>query len=238
MAMRFALPLVMLVAMAGVARGQAVLEADPAASLPGNPTAAAPAAPAVEWGVGVRVRNVRIPNGLVELFVDRASGSGSDLGLGFDLVRRKSDLELQIGFEYEKLSMDKGIWIEKSKPIPENEADFVEFDGFGWFSIEATALLHTPLTSMVALRYGGGLGLGVLFGEVTHVDRGCTSSDPESCTIETTGGQKIAYDLPPVMPVVNAIVGVQLRPIEKMTINIEGGIRTLPFFGVSGTYFF
>ena len=238
MVMRFALPFVMLVAMLGVAHGQAVLEPDPAAALPGAPAAVALEAPAAEWGAGVRLRNVRIPRAMVELFVDRASGSGSDLGLGLELVRRKGDFELQLGFEYEGLSMPKGIWIEKGKPIPTNEADFVEFDGFGWFSLEASALLHTPLTKNLALRYGAGLGLGVLLGEVTHVDRGCTSSDPDSCTIETAGGQKIAYDLPPVMPVINVVFGLQIRPIEKMTINVEGGIRTLPFFGVSGTYFF
>ena len=33
-------------------------------------------------------------------------------------------------------------------------------------------------------------------------------------------------------------LGVQIRPTEHMTINIEGGIRTLPFFGVSAAMFF
>ena len=42
----------------------------------------------------------------------------------------------------------------------------------------------------------------------------------------------------PVFPVVNLIVGLQFKPMEKMTINLEGGLRTLPFFGVSSTYFF
>lgn len=226
------------VALGGDAWAQAVLDGDPAAALPGEPPAAVAEGPATEWGLGIRLRNVRIPQGLVELFVDRASGGGSDYGVGVDLVRRKADFEVQLGVEYEKLSMDKGIWIESGKPIPENEADFVEFNDFGWFTLEATFLFHTSLTKNLALRYGAGAGVGVLFGDVTHVDRGCESSDPESCTVETNGGQKIAYDLPPVMPVLNAVIGLQVRPIEKMTINIEGGIRTLPFFGASGTYFF
>lgn len=238
MALRFALPFVILAAMLRVAHGQAVLESDPAAALPGNPTAAAPAAPTVQWGLGVRARNVRLPQFVAELFVDRAPGSGSNFGLGLELVRRRGDVELQLGFEYEQLSMTKGIWIEKGKPIPENEVDFVEFDGFGWFSLEATALLHTPLSKHFALRYGAGLGLGVLFGEVTHVDRGCTDSTVDSCTVETMGGAKIPYDLPPVLPVINAVFGAQIRPVENMTINVEAGIRTLPFLGVSGTYFF
>lgn len=237
-ALPFAISIVALaLGVSGEARAQAVLAEDPAA-LPGAPVTANAEGPETEWGVGIRLRNVRLPQGLVELFVDKATGGGSDYGIGFDLVRRKANFEVQLGVEYEKLSMDEGIWIESGKPIPENEADFVEFDNFGWFTLEATFLFHTPITKNLAIRYGAGAGVGVLFGEVTHVDRGCTSSDPASCTMETNGGQKIAYDLPPVMPVLNAVIGLQIRPLEKMTINIEGGIRTLPFFGASGTYFF
>jgi hypothetical protein len=238
MVARAILPFVIFVAVAGSAHAQAVLDADPAAAaLPGQP-AASSSGPAAEWGLGVRLRNVRLPRAMLELFVDRAAGSGSNLGFGVDLVRRKEDFEVQFGAEYERLSVDRGIWIEKGKPIPTNEADFVEFNGFGWFTLEATFVFHSSLTRNLALRYGAGAGLGVLFGEVTHVDRGCDSSDPQSCTRETNGGLKIPYDLPPVMLVVNAVVGLQLRATEKLTINLEGGLRTLPFFGVSGTYFF
>jgi len=41
-----------------------------------------------------------------------------------------------------------------------------------------------------------------------------------------------------VFPVVNAIVGLQLKPTDHTTINLEGGIRTLPFVGVSSSFFF
>src|SRR5678816_1638570 len=46
------------------------------------------------------------------------------------------------------------------------------------------------------------------------------------------------YDFPPVFPVVNAIIGVQIRPAPKAVVNIEAGIRTIPFIGISGGYFF
>ena len=46
-----------------------------------------------------------------------------------------------------------------------------------------------------------------------------------------------AYDLgTPVFPVLNAIVGVQIKPIEHMILNLETGIRTLPFIGLSVGY--
>ena len=46
------------------------------------------------------------------------------------------------------------------------------------------------------------------------------------------------YDLPPVMLVVNAIVGVQIRPTDEIFINVEGGLRTVPFFGTTAGYYF
>ena len=46
------------------------------------------------------------------------------------------------------------------------------------------------------------------------------------------------YDLPPVMLVINAIVGVQVRPTNEIFINIEGGLRTVPFFGMTAGYYF
>ncbi len=40
------------------------------------------------------------------------------------------------------------------------------------------------------------------------------------------------------MLVVNALVGVQLRPIDNVFINVEAGIHTMPFFGTSLGYYF
>lgn len=194
-----------------------------------------------EFGVGIRLRNVRLPQGIFELFVDRAAGGSSQLGIGVDLVRRRENFELQIGFEYEKIGAPAGIWVEKDVPVgPGNEVDFVEFNNFGWVSIEANFISHHNFTEQIALRYGGGAGIGILFGDVTHVDRTCTSSDIASCNVDTNGGVKVKYDLKsPVYPVITGLIGLQYRPTKKATVNFEAGIRTaLPFFGISGAYFF
>jgi hypothetical protein len=193
-----------------------------------------------EFGVGVRLRGVKISSTMLGLFLDRLTPTNFETGLGLDLVRRKGNFELQIGLEYEKISAEPGIWIEKNKPIPANEVDFVEFNGFGWVTLEANFINHYDFTKNVALRYGGGAGIGILFGNVTHIDKACTSTDPGSCIANTNGGAKLKYDLKsPVYPVVTGLIGVQIRPTNKSTINIEGGFRlVLPFFGVSGSYFF
>src|SRR5262249_28087492 len=119
----------------------------------------------------------------------------------------------------------------------------------GWFTIEFTFLNHTEINKHVFFRYGGGVGLGIVTGELQKYDVACVGATNDSpfpgCKPTALGGTRIdadnapqPHDFPPVFPVVNAIIGVQIRPIPKAVINVEGGIRTIPFLGVSGGYFF
>jgi len=189
-------------------------------------------------GVGVRIRNVRVPQGLIELFVEQASGGSSEVGIGIEVARRKGDFEVQFGLEYEKIEVEDGLWIDKGDMLPADEPDFVEFEGFGWVTAEVTFLNHTQLAKQFAIRYGGGAGIAIMTGEVVRTDYRCTSADQDSCMDYNGENQDEPYNIPPVMLVVNAIIGVQIRPIDKVFINIEGGLRTIPFFGTTVGYYF
>jgi len=207
----------------------------------------------VEYGVGVRVRSVWVPRSVLQLFVERAAGGAQNYGVGVDLTRRRGPTELQLGFEYEHVTVGEGVWINKGDNIANgDEIDYVlspehSRHQLGWFTIDA------EISRMFAVRYGGGLGLGIVTGELDHYNiicaPGATNANPEpGCTPMRFNGQgqyseggvetQVAYSLPPVFPVVNAILGLEIKPTEKMTINIEGGIRTLPFVGISSSLFF
>lgn len=214
-----------------------------------------PAEMPVEYGVGIRLRNVRVPKAILELFVDRAAGGASSFGYGLELVRRRGTVELQLGFEFEHLQVGEGVWINRGENVAAgDEADFIlapehapNNDELGWFTIEFTFVNHSVINKNFAIRYGGGAGLGILTGDLYRYDVQCvgaTNANPEpGCRPTQRGGNGIGsgpvkYDLPPVFPVVNAIIGVQIKPIDKMVINIEGGLRTAPFFGGTIGYFF
>ncbi len=221
---------------------------------------------AIEYGVGVRLRNVRIPKGEIELFVERAGDSGSStFGFGLDLTRRRGNVELQLGFETEAVNPGQGIWIESGKNIATGDvADYVvpganQRSQLRWYTLEFTFLNHAPINKYMAVRYGGGAGLGIVSGELDHLNMVCagtgaTNDNPTNCepppgtfgghgvgTCEEDGstcGTLVKYNIPPVFPVVNAIIGLQFKPTDKMTINVEGGLRTFLFFGTSASYFF
>ena len=220
----------------------------------------------IEYGADFRIRSVWVPQSMINLFVERSAGGIQNWGWGFDLVRRHGDNELQLGFEHENLPPPEGVWINKGDTVPGNSADYILSPDhapggstLGWYTIEFTFVHNAPINKYVAFRYGGGAGLGIVSGDLYRWDTQCaataTNANPEPGCVpgdHIPGGTGISasdgngapestpakYNLPPVFPVVNAIIGVQIKPIPKAVINIEGGIRTMPFFGFSAGYFF
>lgn len=191
------------------------------------------------FGAGLRIRSVHIPRGVLELFVAKAATGVSGVGFGAELYRRKGNFELQVGFEYEGLSGDSGYWIDKGETLTSEGPDFVEFDSFGWFTMEVSFINHTPLSKYLALRYGGGAGIGILKGSIKRTDSICSANDESTCHQDPAAvNVQKPYDLPPVFPVINAIVGMQIRPIENVVINVEGGLRTVLYFGATVGYYF
>lgn len=213
----------------------------------------------LEYGVGVRARSVWVPKSVLELFVNRSAGGAQNFGTGVELTRRRGTTELQLGFEYEHVNVGQGVWINKGDDVSAgDEADYVlgpdaAKHNLGWFTIEFTFINHAEINKWLSFRYGGGIGLGIITGELDHYNIICvnaTNSNPEpGCVPERFNGNgqyspdpggptPVAYNLPPVFPVINGILGLQFKPTEKMTINLEGGIRTLPFLGLSSSYYF
>lgn len=228
---------------AGSARGQgAAIDDDAPAPAPAGAAADLTVGPPAQLGVGLRIRSVRMPQSLVELFVESTEGSQSHLGLGVEFNRRRGDFEFAIGLEFESLAMNNGIWVDKGDSIPVDEADLVEFDGLGWVGLDASFLWHQRLHDKVSLRYGAGLGLAYVYGDVLRTDYRCTTDQVESCSLRTNPpaeqNRTPEDGIPPVFPIVNVSVGLQVMPVDKVLITFEAGIRTIPFFGTTLGYLF
>nr|HEX4316392.1 hypothetical protein [Kofleriaceae bacterium] len=224
-------------------------------------TAPEPVAPeeAVEYGIGIRLRSVYVPQSILELFVDRAAGGAQNYGYGVDIVRRRGNTELQLGIEFEHVQPPEGVYINKGDVVPQNSIDYIlspqeSGHDLGWFTIDFTFFHHAEINKYVSFRYGAGLGLGIITGELDHfnvvcaggstnqnVNPGCFPTQFHGTGTDEDGHnfqQQVKYDLPPVFPVVNGIIGFQFKPTDKFTINVEGGIRSLPFLGLEMGYFF
>jgi hypothetical protein len=190
-------------------------------------------------GFGVRMRYIHIPKQAIELFVERSAGSGSHPGIGFELIREKGDMAITLGFEYESIAPRDGIYIEKGDTIPEDAVDDVEFKDFTWVSADISFIGQQKIVGdVLALRYGAGLGVGYIMGDMLRTDATCLSDDVESCQRVPGAPSEPEKDLPPVFPIVNVLMGLQVRPFANVAINIEGGIRTVPFVGTTVAFLF
>ncbi|MEM9487792.1 MAG: hypothetical protein AAGC55_01545 [Myxococcota bacterium] len=202
--------------------------------------------PKANFGLGLRLRQVYIMNPILELFWGRAADTASQTGFGGEFIRRKGNFEFTIGLEYERLETEVDLWLERGDEAPMDEPDLVEFDSFGWVGIDFNFIWQAELSRMFALRYGAGLGVGLILGDVIKTDYRCPTEEvtlegDNACQLSPMPEDErtVEEDIPPVFPIVNAIVGVQFRPIGNLAINLEGGIRTLlPFIGTSVAYTF
>ncbi len=265
--MRLGLACFMLGALGSTAWAGAALDDDKKGSPTTANSAETPAPPSsdeepVDYGIGIRLRSVYVPSALMGLFVAVTAGGAQDYGIGGEIIRRRGQTELQLGFEFEHISPSEGVYIERGKQVPTDESDYIlnpshSGNQLGWFTIDFTFVNHVAITKQLNFRYGGGAGIGIITGELDHyniqcaagssnnnVDPGCippgfkgASGQPGQGMFSDDGSQK-KYDLPPVFPVVNAIIGLQFKPTPSITLNLEGGIRTLPFIGFSGAFFF
>lgn len=193
------------------------------------------------YGVGVRLRYIHIPRQALELFVERSGGSASHPGFGIELIREKGDMAFTLGVELDTIAPRDGVFIEKGSRIPDDPVDYIEFQDFSWVAVDVSFIGQQPIIGdVLALRYGAGLGIGFIRGEILRTDYICTSEDVSSCA-EDPNAQMVREpepDVPPVFPLINVILGLQVRPFDNVAINIEGGLRTVPFIGTTAAVLF
>ena len=190
------------------------------------------------FGIGIRLRNVRIPASMLKWFIEAVPGGVSNTGIGLELSRRKGSFEFQFGLEYEHLTTPDGLYLEKGKSVMGGNVDRVVDNGFRWITAEVSFMNHTPIIPQLELRYGGGAGIGIFQGSVNRTDEFCSGGGLDSCNDAPAPNDNTPYDTPPVMLVVNAIIGLQIKPTDALFINVEGGLRTVPFFGTTVGYYF
>lgn len=198
------------------------------------------AAPETEWGFGASVRRSHVSRGIQKLFVGDSPGSATQDGASIEFTRRTEQVEIVFAVGYDPLNGRDGYYLEKNEdPLLPGSVDYVEFDHLQWLTVELTAVGRLNIHKILALRYGAGLGLGIVRGEMRQTDALCTSDDLQrDCMIDpdATDVDK-PIDLWPVLPVVNVLAGVELRPFRALSIHADVGFHTVPYVGAGATLY-
>lgn len=202
-----------------------------------------------QYGLGVRARYVTIPNFMLEWFLAHATSMQSFTAVGAELVRRRGNFDLVFGLEYDAIAPKEGLYQEKGDSLTQcglgDESqcpDYVTGEDLALLGVDASFLWHLDVHPLVQLRYGAGIGMGVVLGEVEQHDRQCNAGtslgdldDPKACRDLM---QVKNADIPPIVPIVNLLVGARVKLHEQLSLNIEGGFRDMFFFGGGINYLF
>ena len=183
------------------------------------------------WGIGSTVRVLYAPEWLQEMFWDDSPGDAKDGGASIEFYRRTGSLELAIGFGYDGLELSNGYYLETGgDPMVSGEVQRNRFDGLQWYTAEVNIVNNLSVHKFLEIRFGAGIGVGYLRGDVIQSDVVCTTERiPDDCTVYQAGEVNVPADLPPVAPVVNVFVGLQLTPFDWLHLRIDAGIHTVPF---------
>ncbi len=196
----------------------------------------------VDWGVGVQARRIRVSQRTLRLFLDDSPGPVEQDGGALVFTRRGKSLELVIGLGYDPLDGIDGYYLEQNgDPTMSDTVSYIEFKEPMWFTAEVTIVGHAQLHKVLGLRYGFGLGIGYVHGAVHKTDSICTGTDlqrPGVCGPDPAGmNVDEPVELWPVMPVVNALIGLELRPIRSVALYVDAGLHTAPYVGVGATVY-
>lgn len=192
------------------------------------------------WGMGAKVRRAFVTPGIQRLFMEDTPGSATMDGAGIDFARRNGDVELVFGFGYDRLEAKEGYYLEKDgDPLVPGKVDYVTFRKPHWYTVEVTVTKHARIHKFLEFRFGGGIGVGLIRGKIRKTDAVCTGpSIQQDCMPDPMGLEMDKpADIPPVLPVVNALIGLQLRPFEFLHVHIDAGLHTVPYVSVGTTLY-
>ncbi|MGZ3407487.1 MAG: hypothetical protein ACXVAN_13655 [Polyangia bacterium] len=241
---------------------------------PGGKPVKLDASPPSELGthqLGARARYIFVTKAMLSPYFNANTGTQmNSYSLGLEYVYRKPgkswDVVTSVDFSW--LDVDDGNYLGSGHD-PALDTHYTQFRNLSFISADVSIIGWHKFLPWLELRYGGGLGIGYVPGDVLiTTNANCTSanaSDPTKCYPLVTGpivgkptpAQEAALkategggtdtnatphrhsgDKPPVMGVLNLLVGVRFYPIPHMAISWEIGFRDAMFTGISAHYLF
>jgi hypothetical protein len=200
-----------------------------------------------QFGIGARLRYVFAPEGMLNLFFQHSVGMSS-VGIGGDFIRRKGNFDIDVGFEYENITPNgcpaisdpssTCLFLGKNDDPAGNGKYSLHFDNLALWGIDVSFIWHTQILPHFFLRYGAGIGLGIVTGDIRKVEcnAGSTNLDANTCTENPTSFETVSK--PPVVPIVNLLIGLRINIVDKLSVNAEFGFRDMLYAGVGLGYFF
>jgi hypothetical protein len=224
--------------------------------------------PSTPYQLGARIRGIFVTPAMMAPFLYAATGMES-VSVGVEFIYRKPTYDVVTSLDFSWLDVHDGNYLAVNHE-PTTDTQYTQFRNLSFISVDVSLIGHYDITKWLELRYGGGLGIGAVLGDVllTH-DSGPDCSlqhaasfaschpnnvdpnmplEPQLKATEpippggkdtsVTPHRHVTSDKPPVMGVVNLLVGLRLKLPKKWTAQVEIGFRDAIFVGAGVHYLF
>lgn len=224
-------------------------------------------APDPRYALGARIRGIWVTQSMLSTFL-AASTEVQGMSGAVEFTHRRPTYDVVTSLDLSFLALRDGNFLGSGRD-PAQDTHYVQFGGFGqlsFLSADVSIIGHNALTRWLEIRYGGGVGLGLVLGDIHTItnSRMCTAenvADPARCfPVSPTVGPiplerpdtqakleatqdpakldladdphwHVTPDKPPVMVVVNLLVGFRFKVHRHLAFDIETGFRNAIFFG-------
>lgn len=242
---------------------------------PGKPPLTTESPPPGDVGthqLGVRARYLFVTKAMLGLYFDANTGTQmNSWSVGMEYVYRKpgKSYDIVTSLDFSMLNVDDGNYLGAGHD-PSLDTHYTQFRDLSFISADVSIIGFHKFARWFELRYGGGLGIGYVPGDVLITTNGpqcnaANAKDPTQCYPVSTGpivGKPTAAqegalqgsmngqtdtnttphrhpgDKPPVMGVVNLVVGFRFYPTEHLGITVDIGFRDAMFTGLNLHYLF
>ena len=166
--------------------------------------------------------------------------------LGLDFVVRDRQANGIFYAEYLLSGIKDGYWDDVEKPENHDDGSWLEPQRLGAVMIGADGAYEVYAQPWWSFTFGGGLGLAILTGKIIEWEPGEDETSAEQDNTEPDcGPTEPAYtrkdhcaddgpmQLPPVLPIIDILVGMRFHIADRATIRIEGGFHDMFYVGSS-----
>jgi hypothetical protein len=245
----------------------------PPPTVDGSPQRVSERKPIGQYQLGARFRGIFVPHSFFAPFLAHDTGTSMESwSTGLELIYRRQGYDVVTSLDFSWLDVHNGNYLGSGHP-PDLDTHYLEFKNLSFLSADVSIIGYHKFTHWLELRYGGGLGIGWVPGDVYLANNSnalCTAAnakDTKACypvsptqgpikpgdpgyedkLNKTNNGTKdtaqdphwhASEDKPPVMGVVNILLGVRFYPARHVAVTVEGGFRNAMFVGAGLHYLF
>ncbi len=144
-----------------------------------------------DYAIGARFRGIFLPRSLLSSFLT-ASTSLASASLGIEFVYRHRTYDVVTSLDLAFVSLPDGNFLAEGHDAA-MDTHYAQFHNLSFLSADVSIIGHYAPLRWLELRYGGGVGLGVVLGDVL------LTNDGGQCTKQNAGNIHQCYPISPTL---------------------------------------